>query len=96
MGRIHVEENALIELKNAFSTMGDNYKENYGKLTKLIEEITSGHIQGDPADELLKKYNDKKESFNKILELIEGTQVYLSGRTDQFIEDVTTLMTNMQ
>ena len=96
MGRIHVEENALIELKNAFSTMGDNYKENYDKLTKLIEDITSGHIQGDPADELLKKYNDKKDSFNKILELINETQGYLSGRTDQFIDEVSSLMRQMQ
>ena len=37
--RIHVEESALNELRNALQTAGEEYKEQLVKLTNLIEEI---------------------------------------------------------
>ena len=96
MGRVHVEEAALVDLKTNFGTAGEGYKANYTKLTNLISEITSGHIQGDPANELLQKYEEKKEAFEKIYEMINSTQEYVSGRTEQFVSDVDSLMKNMR
>ena len=96
MGRVHVEEESLNDLKNSFSTAGESYKENYTKLTNLISEITSGNIQGDPATELLQKFEEKKEAFEKINEMINSTQEYLSGRTEQFVGDVDSLIKEMK
>ena len=96
MGRVHVEESALTNLKNAFNTAGESYKANFDKLTNLISEITSGHIQGDPADKLLQKYEEKKEAFQKVYEMINSTQEYTNARTEQFINDIDSLMGNMK
>ena len=96
MGRVHVEEEALVNLRNDFGTAGENYKANYNKLTNLISEITSGHIQGDPANELLQKYEEKREAFEKVFEMIDSTQDYANSRTNQFVSDVDTLMKNMR
>ena len=52
MSVIHVDEEALKTLKNALETAGQEYKSNLARLTNLIEEITSGDIQGDPANDL--------------------------------------------
>ena len=96
MGRVHVEEEELDNLKNDFGTAGEIYKANYNKLTDLINEITSGHIQGNPATELLNKYEEKKEAFEKIYEMINSTQEYVNGRTEQFVDDIDSLMKNMR
>ena len=96
MGRVHVEESALVNLKNDFGTAGESYKANYNKLTNLISEITSGHIQGDPANELLRKYEEKKEAFEKVYEMISSTQDHVNGRAEQFVNDVDSLMKNMR
>ena len=50
--RIHVEESALNDLRNALETAGEDYKSNLARLQNLINEITSGDIQGDPAKDL--------------------------------------------
>lgn len=96
MGRVHVEEEALVNLKNEFGTAGENYKANYNRLTNLIKEITSGHIQGDAANELLQKYEEKQEYFQKIYEVINSTQDYTNTRTEQFVNDMDSLMRNMR
>ena len=49
---IHVDEDALRTLKSALQEQGENYKKNLRRLQALIEEITSGDIQGDPATDL--------------------------------------------
>lgn len=96
MTRVHVEEQALVRLKNVFGSAGEKYKSNYSRLSTLIREITSGHIKGNPADELLKKYEEKKDAFDQVYKMINSTQEYLSGRTGQFISDMDELMDDMQ
>ena len=95
MGRVHVEEEALIQLGNGFGTAGENYKTNYSRLTSLMDEITSGHIQGDVADELLNKYEAKKDFFEKTAKIIDDYQKYMSSRTNQFVNDMDSLMNRM-
>ena len=53
---IHVEERDLTKLKNALQTAGENYRANIVRLQNLIDEITRGDIQGDPADVLKSKF----------------------------------------
>ena len=72
--RIHVEESALNELKNALQTAGEKYKEELVRLTNLINEITNGDIKGDPADDLLEKFRAKEDDFKKLADAIEDAQ----------------------
>ena len=77
MAVIHVDEESLNTLKNALTTAGEEYKENVVRLTGLIDEITRGDIQGDPANELLLKYQAKEETFRKLAETIDEAEGYM-------------------
>ena len=65
-GTIHVDEAALADLRDALATAGEDYKSDLARLTALIQEITSGDIQGDPANDLLAKFNAKEETFKRL------------------------------
>jgi predicted nucleic acid-binding Zn-ribbon protein len=84
MSTIHVDEAALNSLKNALETAGQEYKSNLAKLTNLIEEITSGDIQGDPANDLLAKFKAKQDTLNKITSTIEEAEEYMGLQTNKF------------
>ena len=84
MASIHVDEAALNALKNALETAGQEYKSSLARLTNLIEEITSGDIQGDPANDLLQKFQAKQETFNNIAKTIEEAEGYMGLQTNKF------------
>ena len=84
MSTIHVDEAALNSLKNALETAGQEYKSNLARLTNLIEEITSGDIQGDPANDLLAKFQAKQDTLNKITQTIEEAEGYMGLQTTKF------------
>ena len=81
---IHVDEQGLIELKNALGTAGGDYKEKLAKLTVLIEEITNGDIQGDPATDLLQKFRAKEPVFKGLLQAIEDAEEYMGIKGKKF------------
>ena len=88
MSTIHVDEAALNSLKNALETAGQEYKSNLARLTNLIEEITSGDIQGDLANELSAKFQAKQEILNKITDGKGTIQDYESKyRNDGFDDE---------
>ena len=72
--RIHVEEEGLVELRNALGTAGEEYKELLARLTNLMEEITRGDIQGDVADDLLEKFRAKEDDFKKLQQVIDDVE----------------------
>ena len=84
MSTIHVDEAALNSLKNALQTAGQDYKNSLARLTNLIEEITSGDIQGDPAEDLLAKFQAKQDTFNKLTQTIEEAEGYMGLQTTKF------------
>lgn len=84
MSVIHVDEEALNALRNALETAGQEYKSSLARLTNLVEEITSGDIQGDPANDLLAKFQAKQEIFNKLTETIEEAEGYMGLQTTKF------------
>ena len=84
MASIHVDEAALNALKNALETAGQDYKQSLARLTSLIEEITSGDIQGDPANDLLQKFQAKQDTFNKLTQTIEEADGYMGLQTTKF------------
>jgi len=84
MSTIHVDEAALNSLKHALETAGQEYKQSLARLTNLIEEITSGDIQGDPAQDLLVKYQSKQDTFNRLLQTIEEAEEYTGLQAVKF------------
>lgn len=96
MAVIHVDEEALNTLKNALLEAGESYKDNVVRLTRLIEEITSGDIQGDPANDLLQKYQAKEEVFRKLAETIDEAEGYLGLKTKSFTGMIGDLKSGMK
>ena len=84
MSTIHVDESALKELRQSLETAGQEYKSGLARLTNLIEEITSGDIQGDPANDLLAKFQAKQDTLNKITQTIEEAEGYMGLQTTKF------------
>ena len=84
MAQIHVDEASLNDLKNALATAGESYKKNLVRLTNLVNEITSGDIQGDPAEDLLAKFQAKEDIFNKLAETIDEAEGYMGMQTTKF------------
>lgn len=93
---IHVEDEALNALREALETAGQEYKSSLARLTNLIEEITSGDIQGDPATDLLNKYQAKQETLNNITKTIEEAEGYMGLQTTKFGTLIDDLKSGMQ
>ena len=93
---IHVDEAALNSLKNALSTAGERYKSNLARLTNLIGEITKGDIQGDPANDLLAKFQAKQDIFNSITRTIEEAEEYAGVQTTKFGTLISDLQSGMK
>lgn len=96
MSVIHVEEEALNALKNALATAGEEYKSSLSRLTNLISEITSGDIQGDPATDLLQKFQAKEDTLNKLAETIDEAEGYLGMQTTSFTNMIGDLKSGMK
>lgn len=92
---IHVEEEALNDLRNALETAGEDYKNKLSRLQNLINEITSGDIQGDPANDLLQKFQAKEETFKRLAQTIDDAEEYMGIKKAKFGDVVGGLSTRM-
>ncbi len=93
---IHVDEAALSDLKNALETAGEDYKRDYARLKNLIQEITSGDIQGDPATDLLNKFQAKEDTFNKLAQTIDDAEEYMGLQKQSFTQMISDLASGMK
>ncbi len=93
---IHVEESALNDLRNALETAGTEYKNNYARLQNLISEITSGDIQGDPANDLLAKFQAKDETFKSLQQTIDEALEYMGAQKQAFTSMISELSSTMK
>ena len=84
MANISVDEASLNELKNALATAGEEYKANLTRLQNLINEITSGDIQGDLANDLLAKFQDKETMFKALANAIDEAEEEMGMQTTRF------------
>lgn len=96
MAQIHVDENALKALKTALEGAGENYKRNLTRLQNLINEITSGDIQGDPATDLLNKFQAKESMFKGIANTIDEAEEYMGIQTTKFTTMISDLSSSMR
>lgn len=93
---IHVDEAALSDLKNALETAGEDYKRDLARLRNLINEITSGDIQGDPATDLLNKFQAKEEVFNNLAKTIDDADEYMGLQKQSFSQMISDLSSGMK
>ena len=93
---IHVEESALNDLRNALETAGTEYKNNYARLQNLISEITSGDIQGDPANDLLAKFQAKDDTFKSLQQTINEALEYMGAQKQAFTGMISELSSTMK
>ncbi len=93
---IHVEEESLADLKNALETAGEDYKSNLARLQALVTEITSGDIMGDPANDLLNKFQAKEDIFNKLAQTIDDAEEYMGMQKQSFSSMISDLASSMK
>lgn len=96
MAQIHVDEEALATLKEALLTAGSDYKENLSKLQNLIDDITRGDIQGDPATELLSKFQEKSENFRGVQRSIDEAADAMGIKLSDFTSKMGELKAGMR
>ena len=95
-GTIHVDEESLKDLRNALETAGEDNKRDLSRLKALIAEITSGDIQGDPANDLLAKFQAKDETFKRLADTIDDAQEYMGIQTQKFGSMISNLQSGMK
>ena len=93
---IHVEEEALNDLRNALETAGEDYKNKLSRLQNLINEITSGDIQGDPANDLLQKFQAKEDVFKNFAQTIDEAEEYMGMQKTSFTNLISDLASTMR
>lgn len=81
---IHVDEQKLNELKNAFETAGKDYKQKYLRLNALVHQIITGDISGKPAQDFLSKYEEKEDLFRGVLKTIEEHEKDMGIKSQDF------------
>lgn len=84
MGQISVSDEVLANVINSMTSAVENYMENYKKLTNLMNEITNGDITGDPATQILNKYNAKEETFKQLYNTLEEANSYMKEQKNKF------------
>lgn len=95
-GTIHVDEAALADLRNALETAGESYKRNLTRLQNLINEITSGDIQGDPATDLLNKFQAKESAFKSLANTIDEAEEFMGIQKTKFTTMIGDLSSGMK
>ena len=93
---IKVDEESLNRLKNALQTAGESYKSNLAKLQSVMDEITSGDIQGTPATELLNKFKNKEEMFRNIEKSVNDAEEYTGVKSTKFANLIGDLSAGMR
>lgn len=71
-------------LDEAMQTTGENYKRLLARLTNLINEITRGDIQGDPAIDLVNKFQAKEDIFKGLEQTINEAEEYIRQEKARF------------
>lgn len=93
--KVHVVDEAFDALKKSLETTGEEYKNRLARLQNLINEITSGSIQGDPANDLLAKFQAKEDIFKGLAQTIDDAEEYMGIKKAKFGDVVGGLSTRM-
>ncbi len=96
LGQIKVDDKSLNDLKVALASAGESYKSNLSRLMNLIDEIVSGDIQGDPANDLLNKFKAKEAIFRGIANTIDEAEEYVGLKNTKFSNMIGNLSSGMK
>ena len=65
-------------------------------LKNALETAGEGDIQGDPATDLLNKFQAKEDTFNKIAETIDDAEEYMGLQKQSFSQMISDLSSGMR
>lgn len=83
-------------LGNALETAGQEYKASLARLTNLIDEITRGDIQGDPANDLLAKFQAKQDTLKRLAQIIDEAEEYMRMQGKKFDSTLNDIQSGMR
>ena len=96
MTQISVSDEVLVNVINSMTSAVENYMENYKKLDNLMNEITNGDITGDPATQILDKYNAKEETFKQLYNTLEEANSYMQEQKNKFANTMSSIESSLR
>jgi len=92
METIKVDSEGLERFRKVLAEAGEQYKEELKNLERLVNEVVSGDIVGETAEDLRNKYLEKRRIFTALANIIDDAENYagVQGRKFQStISDIT-------
>ncbi|MBQ3307974.1 MAG: hypothetical protein IJG68_07280 [Bacilli bacterium] len=96
MAEVRADEKSLNDLKNALMGAGEDYREKLAKVTAVVTGITSGSISGDPATDLVNKFEAKRDFLNRVLNTINEAEDYMGIKKGGFQNMMSELKSGMK
>ena len=81
---IEASSESISGVEREIQAAAEGYKTSLKRLENLIGEITSGDIQGDPANDLLNKFQAKQETFSKLAKTLDEAEEFMGGQGTKF------------
>lgn len=93
---IKVDSAALERFRKVLAEAGEQYKQELKKLENLVNEIVSGTITGDTAEDLRDKYIEKKRVFAALANVIDDAESYAGMQGKRFESTVSDIMSRQK
>ncbi len=74
----------MMELRMKYIDNADSYRSNLKKLEQIMDVLTNSDIGGQPAKDLLTKYEDKKPQFDAITQALNTCDERMGKKIDGF------------
>lgn len=95
-GNVVANQADITKLKQQLEQAGSDYKSNYAKLDRLVQQITNGEFKGQPADTFKSLYESKRDIFDKVQQSINEAEGYVDDELKKFVNLTNNLMDNMK
>lgn len=93
---IHAKSEDFDTLIQQFSTASESYKNDLAKLYARIDDVTRRDVfSGATADVFIAKFDEKRPSFNGVIETIENFEDKLHIKKSVFLDIVETAPSRM-
>ena len=95
-GQITVSEEELNAIASSLHDASEKYSSSFTKLTNLIQEVTTGDITGQVADDLKQKFDSKEETFKNLKTTIDQAEQYMNQQLKSFNDVAEGVMAEMR
>lgn len=96
MAQVYVDPTSFFALKAAFEGAGNQYLNNYQRLTAVVENIENGSIKGPVATEFQRKYEEKKELFDSVKKAIDTVHDGIQEEETNYSNKMDNIMSSMR